>query len=381
MSTLETQSVRLRIVSGILALALLGSASARTVQQEATQPKQIDVVIALDVSGSMDGLIDSAKQRLWDIVNELGRAQPQPELRMAILSYGNPEYGAQSGYVRADLPFTSDLDAVNKTLFEFETNGGDEYVARVVQTAVNKLAWSSEPGALRVLFVAGNEAANQDPQFSVQLATELAADKGIVVNTIYCGDESDQDAAGWQQVAVSTNGLYASINQDAAAVANIATPMDQELATLNKDLHDTYVAFGSAGVKSRANQLEQDNAVASMSAPAMASRAAAKAGSLYKNDSWDLIDAVKSGKSLDEIVADDLPEEMQAMESEERLAYVEKKTRKREEIQGRIQALADDRREYIRDERAKLIDSNEKGLDDVIQEGLRALAEEKGFAF
>ena len=66
---------------------------------------QIDVVIALDVSGSMDGLIDSAKQRLWDIVSELGRAQPQPELRMAILSYGNPEYGSASGFVRVDLPF------------------------------------------------------------------------------------------------------------------------------------------------------------------------------------------------------------------------------------------------------------------------------------
>ena len=41
--------------------------------------KAIDLVICLDVSGSMDGLIDSAKIRLWDIVNELARIKPTPE--------------------------------------------------------------------------------------------------------------------------------------------------------------------------------------------------------------------------------------------------------------------------------------------------------------
>ena len=83
--------------------------------------RDVDLVIALDVSDSMSGLIDSTKQRLWDIVNELGRAQPTPVLRVAILTYGAPDYGAQSGYVRLDLPFTRDLDAVNEKLFSFNT--------------------------------------------------------------------------------------------------------------------------------------------------------------------------------------------------------------------------------------------------------------------
>ena len=78
--------------------------------------RDVDLVIALDVSGSMEGLIESAKQRLWDITNELARARPMPALRVAILSYGNPTYGEQAGYVRVDLPFTADLDSVNATL-------------------------------------------------------------------------------------------------------------------------------------------------------------------------------------------------------------------------------------------------------------------------
>jgi hypothetical protein len=377
----ETNVRWLRVFIALLTLMLLGPANAKSLQGEATQPRQIDVVIALDVSGSMDGLIDSAKQRLWDIVSELGRAQPQPELRMAILSYGNPEYGSESGFVRVDLPFTDDLDAVNKTLFQFTTNGGDEYVARVVNTALNKLTWSSEPGALRVLFVAGNEGAYQDPQIPVLLATEAAASRGIIVNTIYCGSENDGDALGWRQVAASTNGIFASINQDAAAVANIPTPMDEQLTALNEELNDTYVAYGQTGIASRENQIEQDKNTAEMSLPAMASRTAAKASPLYKSESWDLIDAVESGKSLEDVADKDLPDVMRQMEAEERAIFIEQKSKKRDEIQGRIQALAGERRDYIQEERSRLAEDGEKGLDQVIQEGLQALAEEKGFTF
>ncbi len=372
---------RLGAVVALCTLILFGSAHAKSSQTVAPQPHQVDVVIALDVSNSMDGLIGSAKQRLWDVVNELGRAQPHPELRIAILSFGNPNYGNKTGFVRIDLPFTSDLDAVNKALFELSTNGGDEYVARVVDTALKDLNWSSAPGALRVLFVAGNEAANQDPQIPLLLAANAAAGMGITVNTIYCGNETDGDAAGWRQAAAATNGLFASINQDTGAVANISTPMDDELAELNKQLNDTYVAYGANGASARANQVEQDSVVAEMSAPAMASRAATKAGALYRNDSWDLVDAVKSGKSLADVADEELPDEMLAMAAEERAGYVEEKTKKREEIQERIQSLAEQRRDYIQTERDKLAESDGKGLDEVMQTGLRSLAEEKGFAF
>src|SRR5262245_37069850 len=103
------------------------SAAADTVAPNDAR-RDVDLVIALDVSGSMEGLIESAKQRLWDITNELARARPVPELRVAILSYGNPSYGEQAGYVRVDLPFTADLDSVNATLFAFRTEIGRAHV-------------------------------------------------------------------------------------------------------------------------------------------------------------------------------------------------------------------------------------------------------------
>src|SRR5688500_5960805 len=124
---------RLTHLAALALCAASTNAAADTVATEGAR-RDVDLVIALDVSGSMEGLIESAKQRLWDITNELAQARPVPALRVAILSYGRPSHGEQSGYVRVDLPFTPDLDAVNATLFAFQTDGGEEYVARAIQT-------------------------------------------------------------------------------------------------------------------------------------------------------------------------------------------------------------------------------------------------------
>lgn len=380
---MDTQRKSATFLSTWLTVCLLVSVNAEAGKMSPPdeQKQPVDLVIALDVSGSMSGLIDSAKQRLWDVVNELAQANPQPDLRMAILSYGNPSYGEETGYVRIDLPFTRDLDAINRTLFSFGTDGGDEYVSRVVHRSVTGLAWTNNPGALKIIFVAGNEEANQDPQISVELATQLAANNGIVVNTIYCGSEDDNIVAGWRAFSVMTNGLFASIDQNASAVANIATPMDEELAKLNQDLNSTYVAFGKDGGEYKANQVAQDMNTAEMSMPSVASRTVAKAGSLYKNSEWDLLDALESGVELEKMDPADLPEPMKALNEDEREEYVGKLAAKRESVTTEIEELGKKRQVYIARERAKLSSEGDAGLDEAILKGVRELAEKKGFSF
>jgi hypothetical protein len=229
--------------------------------------------------------------------------------------------------------------------------------------------------------VAGNEAANQDPDISVLEATQAAIARGIVVNTIYCGNEGDEIVAGWRNVSNLTNGLFASIDQNAAAVANVATPMDQELAKLNAALNETYVAFGKDGVESKENQLEQDKNASDVSAPSAASRVVAKAGRLYRNEDWDLVDAMESGVELDELEDESLPEEMQSMSGDERRDFVQGLSSKRQELSAEIADLGKQREAYISAERARLADSEEEGLDEAILGGLRKIASEKGFKF
>src|SRR5918999_4878124 len=98
-----------RLAVAALLLAPLTAAASPPV---AEKPKAIDLVVCLDVSGSMNGLIDSAKIKLWDVVNELAKVKPTPNLRVALYSYGHTTYPANKGWVRKDLDLTTDLDEV-----------------------------------------------------------------------------------------------------------------------------------------------------------------------------------------------------------------------------------------------------------------------------
>jgi len=76
----------------------------------ATQP--VDLAICLDTSGSMSGLIESAKQKLWAVVNELASATPTPDLRVGLIHYGNTGLDAATGWVEQKLDLTADIDEV-----------------------------------------------------------------------------------------------------------------------------------------------------------------------------------------------------------------------------------------------------------------------------
>jgi hypothetical protein len=363
----------------LAALGALGTNAAADPIPGSNARRDVDLVIALDISGSMEGLIESAKQRLWDITNELAQARPTPELRVAILSYGRPSYGEQSGFVHVDLPFSSDLDTVNATLFGFQTDGGDEYVSRAIQTSLHSLRWSQAADALKIVFVAGNESAEQDPRLTIESAAAEAAHRGIVVNAIYCGNDGDADARAWRKVAANTNGLYASIDQNAAAVANVTTPFDASLAALNDELNGTYIAFGSSGERGRENLTAQDRNAALMSPAASASRTVAKAGALYRSE-WDLVDALKSGKTLAEIPVEELPAELQALEPAQREMHVRQQTERRDDLQRQIAAVAAQRSRYMA-QQSRDDAGTAQGLDAAILEGIRKVAATKGFSF
>jgi hypothetical protein len=371
----------LTLLIGSLATASPSSARARSFIAPTQPQHQVDLVIALDVSGSMSGLIDSAKQRLWDIVNELGQARPTPILRVAIVSFGKPEYGQSNGYVKIDQPFTRNLDAVNETLFAFTTNGGDEYVARAIDSSLRNLHWSTGSDALRIMFVAGNESAAQDPQISLQQVAAQAREMGVVVNAIYCGGGGDETALGWQEIAQFAGGMYASIDQNAAAVANMETPMDQRLMELNQALNKTYIAYGDQGEKAASNQQAQDLNAANMSAPAAASRVISKSSALYDSADWDLVDAMESGLKLDQVKVQDLPVEMQTMTIKDQRQFVQQHSEQREQLQQEIADLGQQRRDHIVKHRQLQNSDAEQGLDQVIQQSLRKEAEARGYTF
>src|SRR5690349_259986 len=49
----------------------------------------VDIVFCIDCSGSMGPVIDTAKQKVWAIVNEVAKIKPTPILRIGMYGYGN----------------------------------------------------------------------------------------------------------------------------------------------------------------------------------------------------------------------------------------------------------------------------------------------------
>jgi hypothetical protein len=370
-----------RIVLGVpvavLVLLLMGGALPAADPKPAA--KAIDLVICLDVSNSMDGLIASAKVKLWDIVNELARAKPTPNLRVGLYSFGNDGYDRTVGWVRKDLDLTTDLDALYQKLNALTTRGGTEYVTRVCRDALKDQKWSTEKEALRLIFVCGNEPATQDPVVKLPDAAALAKEMDVLINPIYCGPDSSRDAASWKEYASLCGGRYASINQDRGAVA-IATPMDKELADLSSKLSTTYVTYGRAGKEKALNQVMQD-ANALRSAPAAAAaRAQAKGSGIYRADDWDLVDRQKRDAKFDvnKLSPEELSEEMRKMTPEQRTAHVKKKVAERDVLVKQINDLSNKRQLYINEQMKKNPSRADKAFDEAVRGSLREQGAKKG---
>ncbi len=319
-------------------------------------PRKVQVAILFDTSGSMDGLIDQAKARIWNIVNEVSSLQysgQTPDIQFALYQYGNSGLTQASNYIEQILALTSDLDVISQKLFALRTNGGSEYCGAVIGRSLSDLNWSSSPTDLKMIYIAGNESFAQGP-VDYKIECQKAADRGIFINTIYCGDYDQGVREFWKDGASCSKGDYFNIDSD-RKIAHIATPYDDDINKYNDSLNRTYYGYGSLGLEKKSMQLEEDSNAEMEAISVKTERSIAKSKKgVYKNASWDLIDAVDEGTAdLSKMKDEELPEEFQGKTKEEKEALLEEKRLDRERFQEKINKLAKSRQSYIDDERKK----------------------------
>ncbi|MCL1937379.1 MAG: VWA domain-containing protein [Candidatus Azobacteroides sp.] len=342
---------------------------------------RIQVAILLDTSNSMDGLIDQAKSRLWDIVNVLTTLKYKdqaPRIELALYEYGNDWLSKRSNYIRQVAPFTTDLDLISEKLFALRTNGGSEYCGAVIQQAIGDLDWGSGSADMRLIYIAGNEEFNQGG-ISYKEAISSALKKGVYVNTIYCGDRQTGIRELWKDGADRGQGKYFNIDSN-IKIRYISTPYDDRINECSDRLNATYIAYGSLGSEKQRNQMEQDQNAKSVSKENYASRAVTKSTSAYRNSNWDLVDKYQETESLNDIKTGDLPKELQGKPEKEIKAYIESKQKERLAIQKEIDELAKKRQAYIDQENKKSGNQQDDDLGKAINASVLAFAKEKGYA-
>lgn len=309
---------------------------------------KIQVAILLDSSNSMDGLIEQTRTQIWSVINAVSKVKKNgktPVFEVSLYHYGNDSLPSAEGFNRMLNELSTDLDKVSENLFSIQTNGGQEYAGWVINSAVNELKWSSNPQDFRVIFIAGNEPFDQG-NIDWKKAVNLANQKDIIVNTIYCGESENTESNLWAMGASQGGGNYFNLNQNEKVVV-MPTPYDGEIVRLNQELNDTYIPYGSQGSLSYERQKAQDmNAIPNPEAAV--GRSVTKTTSSYRNSSWDLVDGViQENLDLNAVDKTTLPDNLRSLSVPEIKKVVEQMTLKREEIKAKIAELAQKRLDYL----------------------------------
>ena len=88
----------------------------------------------------------------------------------------------------------------------------------------------------------------------------------------------------------------------------------------------TYVAYGSLGASKMVAQEVQDSNAYEMEEVIAVKRAVSKSSRMYKNSTWDLVDAAEEDKNVYEKLKDEeLPSELKGKSPEEIKQYVKTK--------------------------------------------------------
>lgn len=360
---------------------------AHVAQPEPTRPAaspRVEVVFVLDTTGSMGGLIDGAKQTIWSIANAIATGDPHPDISMGLIGFRD----RGDSYVTTVTPLTTDLDAVYSTLMGFSADGGGdgpESVNQALNEAITSISWSDDRSTLRMVYLVGDAPPHTDYDQDVQYAesARLAAERGIIINTIQCGGDASTTEV-WQQIARAAEGEFFAIAQD-GGVAVIATPFDEELSELGTQLGQTVVGYGDVAMQ-REQQARADRAEdlgRAAPAPAAAERAiynASAAGGANLMGQQELVDEVRSGRvKLEELPPEQLPENMRDMTKEERAAYIEEQGTRRANLQTRINQISVQRQAFLDQARAEA--GAEGGFDQKVIEALRRQAARFGIAY
>ncbi len=347
------------------------------------QQQVVEVVFVLDTTGSMGGLIEGAKNKIWSIATNIQNAKTDVEVRMGLIAYRD----RGDTYVTQQYPISSDINSIYASLIEFDAYGGGDHPESVNQAlyeAVNNQNWSNANNALRIIFLVGDAPPKMNYQDDVKYmqTVKLAKDKDIIINTILAGSDS-QTKRVWQDIAQSANGAFSQIAQD-GNVTVIKTPYDEKIHQLNIQLNGTIILYGTNKVREQASKV-MDSIVSA--APEASSDMAEfnikrKVSNRVISGEGDLLQELElKNTSVGGLITNQLPKVMQGMNTKERQQYIENMQMKRSNIQKKIDELAKKRAIYKASEVKKLSKGERNSFDENMIKIIRKQAGDKNIEY
>ena len=326
-------------------LAAVAAVSAATAADPA--PVDAEVVFVLDTTGSMSGLIEGAKQKIWSIAGGI-MERTGGEVRIGLVPYRD----RGDDYVTRLYPLTNNLDQVYADLQSFRAGGGGdtpESVNQALHEAVSEIRWSDSPRVLKTIFLVGDCPPHMDYPDDVKYpeSCALATNRNIVVSTVQCGGHGETTPI-WQEIAERTGGGFTQIGQS-GSMKMVETPFDAEIQKLNAELGGTVLPYGRMEDQSSLRGLVKVNV--GSSAFVAGARNAVKARAMGGDKLAAPVagfDLTAEPELLGKLDAKDLPEEMQGLSAEERQAKLDEAVARRKALNAQLLELDRKRSDFLR---------------------------------
>jgi len=335
---------RITFLSAFVLGAILGMGRADEPVKKDTRP-QVEVVFCLDTTGSMGGLIDAAKAKIWAISNQIAGGKPTPNLKIGLVAFRD----RGDEYITKIFPLTDDLDSIHGSLMGLRAAGGGDFpesVNQALHEAVTKIKWSADKKTLKIIFLVGDAPPHMDYPDDVKYpeTCKLAVTRDIIINSIQCGSHA-QTKKEFERICRLAEGSYVQIDAKGGPVITVSTPFDAELGKINAELARSTLAYGDRGLR------EKGKAKAAHAAGLAPEAAAERAGFASKTGmaaSYDLLDSIKSGKvKLESLKKDELPDELQKLTPKERKEYLDKLDQRRQDLLKKAADLDKQRGAFI----------------------------------
>ncbi len=338
----------------------------------------VEVAFVLDTTGSMGGLIEGAKRKIWSIATAIVDSNPDADIRMGLVAYRD----IGDDYVTRKIELTTDIQDLYAHLLELKARGGGDWpesVNEALDVAVNKLQWTAGGDTRRIVFLVGDAPPHmdyaQDTKYPVTLS--VAKQKDIIVNTVLAGGAQDTERV-WRDIAQNGNGRFIPIPQDGGQIVVIETPFDQDIIILQREINGTVIPYGPRALQKRTEDKTKQLSQVAAAAPSQASDMAsfinkrAKSTSEAVTGEGDLVSDIAAGRQkLASLKDDELPDNLRALKPEARMDEVNKQMNQRKELNDKLGALVTMRDKYVADQRAKA-PSKASSFDRVVEDTLKA---------
>lgn len=337
----------------------------------------IEVAFVLDTTGSMGGLIEGAKRKIWSIATAIADGNADADIRMGLVTYRD----IGDDYVTKTYDLTTDIQDLYANLLAVKARGGGDWpesVNEALDVAINKLQWTPGSEARRIVFLVGDAPPHMDYAQDTKYPTTLAVakQKDIVVNAVLAGNARDTERV-WRDIAQNGNGRFIPIPQDGGQIVVIETPFDDEIIILQNEINGTVIPYGPRAMQKRTEEKARQLSEVAAAAPAAASDMASYlnkrsvASSEAITGGGDLVSDIGSGRrKLDTVKDEELPETLRKLPPAQRSAMLDEKLKTRAALNAKLAGLVAKRDAFVAEQRAKA-PPKQSSFDRVVEETLK----------